>query len=45
MRFFSNDRMYNIGIKSNPMCTMCSTEHDSDVHMLLGCEIVSYARY
>ena len=38
-RFFTNDRLYKIGIKNNDVCSMCQTEPDSNPHMLLKCQI------
>ena len=35
MRFFTNNRLHKIGITNNPMCPMCSIEHNSYVHIHL----------
>ena len=37
-RFFTNDRLFKIGIKKDPSCNMCNTELDSNSHMILYCE-------
>ena len=36
--FFTNDRLFKIGIKNNNLCSMCQTEPDSNSHMLLHCD-------
>ena len=38
-RFFTNDRLFKIGIKNNDLCSMCLTEPESNSHMLLHCHI------
>ena len=37
-RFFTNDRLFKMGIKKDPSCNMCNTELDSNSHMILYCE-------
>ena len=38
-RFFTNDRLFIMGIKNSNLCGMCQTEEDSIEHMLLFCEV------
>ena len=37
-RFFTNDRLFKMGIKKSNLCGMCQREVDSVDHMLLFCE-------
>ena len=36
--FFTNEKLYKIGIKPNDLCSMCHTVSDSNAHMLLQCQ-------
>ena len=38
-RFFTNDRLFTMGIKNSNLCGMCQMEEDSIEHMLLFCEV------
>ena len=37
-RFYTNDKLFVMGIKDSNVCGMCQTEEDSIEHMLLFCE-------
>ena len=39
-RFFTNEKLYKMGIKNTASCTFCKTEVDSVEHMLLRCPII-----
>ena len=37
-RYYTNDKLYKMGIKNNDRCTFCLEEPDSVEHMILRCE-------
>ena len=38
-RFFTNEKLFNIGIKKSNLCCFCKVSVDSIDHMFLQCEI------
>ena len=36
-RFYTNEKLYNMGLVQSNLCSMCKTEVDSIEHMFLGC--------
>ena len=39
-RFFTNDKLFKMGIKVSDKCTFCKVSTDSVEHMLLYCPII-----
>ena len=39
-RFYTNDKLYKMGIKNSDKCTFCHDESDSVEHMLLRCNVI-----
>ena len=38
-RFYTNDKLFKMGIKKSPNCSLCSIEVDSVEHMLFDCPV------
>ena len=40
MFFFTNDKLYTIGIKRSPLCNFCKISEGNIEHMLLSCPVI-----
>ena len=40
-RFYTNDKLYKMGIKTTSLCAFCKIQQDSVEHMLLYCPIIT----
>ena len=38
-RFYTNEKLYKMGIKESSICSMCTVSEDSVEHMLINCPI------
>ena len=38
-RFYTNDKLFKMGIKNSPLCSLCKIERDSVEHMLFDCPV------
>ena len=39
-RFFTNEKLFKMGIKNSPMCALCNIEEDSVEHILIECTVL-----
>ena len=39
-RFYTNEKLYNMGIKASVLCSFCDDENDSVEHMLIKCRVI-----
>ena len=39
-RFYTNEKLYKMGMKASALCTFCDDENDSVEHMLIECNVV-----
>ena len=39
-QFYTNEKLYKMGIKASALCTFCDDENDSVEHMLIKCRVV-----